>query len=285
VFDIELLEIIAGEPPLAAPEDVAAAPAHATKTRSGLAYTFLSRNEQAKTERAKTERAKTERATNEEHRDSRPNAWDRVTIRVAGWTTEGSALAGFGPRERASTFDLAKVMPGWRETLQLIAIGDRVRVWIPEALAYQGAVGKPKGTVVFDIELVSIERMPEPPRAPASAAAPPRNATKTKSGLAYRVLHKGTGSGKPSPNDRVEVHYSAWTRDGDLLDSSRVRGKPSTIPVSRVIPGWAEGLQLMSEGDKALFWIPEKLAYAGKAGSPRGPLLYEVELLSIASER
>jgi len=110
----------------------------------------------------------------------------------------------------------------------------------------------------------------------------PRDAGKTRSGLAYRMLGKGKGTRKPTANDRVQVHYSAWTADGELFDSSVVRGKPATVPVSRLIPGWAEGLQRMVEGDKVLFWIPEKLAYAGKAGGPQGMLVYEVELLRIA---
>jgi FKBP-type peptidyl-prolyl cis-trans isomerase len=77
------------------------------------------------------------------------------------------------------------------------------------------------------------------------------------------------------------VHYSAWTSDGKLFDSSVARGAPRTVPVNRVIAGWAEGLELMVEGDKALLWIPEELAYGGKEGSPRGLLVYEVELLKI----
>jgi peptidylprolyl isomerase len=96
------------------------------------------------------------------------------------------------------------------------------------------------------------------------------------------MLRKGAGKTKPGANDRVEVHYSAWTSDGALFDSSVVRGTPATVPVGRVIPGWSEGLQHMVEGDKALFWIPEKLAYGGRVGSPQGMLVYEVELLKIA---
>jgi peptidylprolyl isomerase len=96
------------------------------------------------------------------------------------------------------------------------------------------------------------------------------------------MLKKGHGKTKPKPSDRVQVHYSAWTSDGTLFDSSVARGKPASLPLSRVIPGWSEGLQLMVEGDKALFWIPEQLAYRGRAGSPRGALVYEVELLQIA---
>jgi len=259
VFDIELLEIIEGTPPLPAPADVAAAPADATKTSSGLAYKLLAKG----------------------GRDDKPNAWDRVTIHHTGWTSDGAMFESSRTREKPSVFDLGKVMPGWREALQLLSVGDRARLWVPEALAYRGRVGEPRGTVVFDIELLSIERQPEPPRAPADVGAAPRDARRTRSGLAYRMLAHGKGEAKPTANDRVQVHYSAWTADGELFDSSVVRGKPATLPVSRLIPGWAEGLQLMVEGDKALFWIPEKLAYAGKAGSPKGTLVYEVELLAI----
>jgi FKBP-type peptidyl-prolyl cis-trans isomerase len=258
IYDIELLEIIDGVPPQPAPPDVAAAPSDATKAASGLAYKLLGKSGGEK-----------------------PNPWDRVTIHFTGWTADGVMFDSSRSRERPEIFDLPKVIPGWREALPLLSIGDSMRVWVPQVLAYQGRLGEPKGTVVFDLELVSIERLPEPPRAPADVAAAPRNAKRTKSGLAYRIVHKGEGATKPSAIDEVEVQYSAWTTDGALFDSSVVRGKPATVPVSRVIPGWAEGLQLMAEGDKALFWIPEKLAYGGADGSPKGMLVYEVELLSV----
>ena len=259
VFDIELLEIISGTPPPPAPEDVARAPSDAVRTESGLAYKLLARS-------ASTER---------------PHPWDRVTIRVSGWTAEGKVLDHLPPHDRPADFDVVKVIPGWREALQLLAIGERARVWLPQALAYGGRAGLPAGALVFDIELVAIERKPEPPRAPASVARAPAGAQKTASGIRYRFLHRSGRVAKPALTERVELHYSAWTRDGALFDSSVVRGKPATLPLSRIIPGWAEGLQRMSEGDKALLWIPEQLAYGGKTGAPRGPLLYEVELLRI----
>jgi peptidylprolyl isomerase len=187
--------------------------------------------------------------------EERPNAWDRVTIHYTGWTTNGAMFETSRAREQPST--------------------------IPEALAYAGRAGKPAGTVVFDIELIAIERMPEPPRAPAEVAAPPRDATKTASGLAYRMLNTRAGRASPKAGDRVEVHYSAWTTDGALFDSSVVRGEPATLPLDRLIAGWAEGLMLMTEGSKALLWIPERLAYQGKPGAPRGMLVYEVELVRI----
>jgi FKBP-type peptidyl-prolyl cis-trans isomerase len=258
VFDLELLEIIEGEAPPRAPEDVAAVPVDAETTKSGLAYKFLQKL----------------------GGEQRPNAWDRVAIRYTGWSSDGAVVERSRDHE-PSIFDLREVMPGWREALPLLAVGDRARLWIPEALASGGRVGEPKGTLVYDVELVSIERRPEPPRAPRQVATAPANASKTRSGLAYQLLRKGDGKVRPRANDRVVVHYSAWTADGKLFDSSVVRGKPARLPVDRLIPGWAEGLQLMTAGDSALFWIPEQLAYQGRAGSPPGALVYEVQLLEI----
>lgn len=261
VFDLELLEITEGKPPPPAPDDVSAVPPDAIKTGSGLAYKLLAKGSG----------------------EDEPNAWDRVLLDYTGWTADG-AMFETSRRERPTAFDLGTAIPGFREALPLLAVGDRARLWIPEALAYQGRAGQPKGMVVFDVELVSIERKPEPPRPPADVAAAPRDAKRTRSGLAYRVLRKANGKTKPSAHDHVEVSYSAWTTDGVLFDSSVVRGKPVTVPIDRLIPGWAEGLQLMAEGGKALLWIPERLAYGGKPGSPKGTLVYEVELLRVIRE-
>jgi FKBP-type peptidyl-prolyl cis-trans isomerase len=259
VFEVELLEIIRGQPPLPAPADVAAAPDDATRTSTGLAYKLIARGDGS----------------------DRPHAWDRVTLHYTGWTSDGAMLESSSKDGRPSIFDVGEVMPGWHEALQLMAVGDHARVWLPPSLARQGHAREPQGDVVYDLELVSIERLPEPPRPPTPIAAPPYDAKKTKNGLAYRMQKRGAGSAKPTPNDRVVVAYSAWTTDGKLFDSSLLRGKSASLPVSGLIPGWAEGLQLMAKGDKATFWIPEKLAYAGRAGSPRGMLVYEVELLDI----
>ncbi len=81
----------------------------------------------------------------------------------------------------------------------------------------------------------------------------------------------------------MTVHYSGWTTDGAGFDSSVKRGTPATFPLSRVIAGWTEGLQLMVEGEKRRFWIPESLAYKGRPGSPAGMLVFDVELISISN--
>jgi peptidylprolyl isomerase len=79
----------------------------------------------------------------------------------------------------------------------------------------------------------------------------------------------------------VKLHYSGWTSDGELFDSSVVRGRPQTVALSSVIAGWREGLQRMHAGDRALLWVPEKLAYGGAEGAPRGMLVYDLQLLEV----
>jgi FKBP-type peptidyl-prolyl cis-trans isomerase len=77
------------------------------------------------------------------------------------------------------------------------------------------------------------------------------------------------------------VHYSGWTTDGKMFDSSAASGEPASFALNEVIAGWTEGLQMMVEGEKRRFWIPESLAYKGRSGSPQGMLVFDVELIKI----
>ena len=118
--------------------------------------------------------------------------------------------------------------------------------------------------------------------APQDVSAAPAEAVTEESGLSSRVLAEGSGSENPAAEDTVTVHYSGWTPDGKLFDSSVKRGQPASFPLSGVIKGWTEGLQLMVEGEKRRFWIPEDLAYGkGGGGRPGGMLVFDVELLEI----
>ena len=122
------------------------------------------------------------------------------------------------------------------------------------------------------------ELTPIPP--PADVAAPPSDATRTSSGLFYKVLVEGTGA-SPAAVDQVKVDYTGWTIDGEMFDSSVARGAPATFGLDQVIAGWTEGLQLMKEGGSHRLWIPESLAYRGMAGRPAGMLVFDVELLEV----
>ena len=116
--------------------------------------------------------------------------------------------------------------------------------------------------------------------APSDVAAAPADAETTASGLASKVLEAGSGSTHPTATSNVTVHYTGWTTDGRMFDSSVTRGQPATFPLNGVIRGWTEGVQFMVVGEKRRFWIPEELAYGGRR-DPRGMLVFDVELIAI----
>lgn len=118
--------------------------------------------------------------------------------------------------------------------------------------------------------------------APADVAKPPADAATTASGLASKVLTPAKGTSKPGPTDLVTVHYTGWTTDGKMFDSSLSQPKPVTFPLNRLIKGWGEGLQLMVAGEKRRFWIPQHLAYNGQPARPAGMLVFDVELVEFA---
>jgi peptidylprolyl isomerase len=115
---------------------------------------------------------------------------------------------------------------------------------------------------------------------PPDVAAPPEDAVKLPSGLSYKVLRAGEGS-EAGSGAKVLVHYAGWTTDGALFDSSVVRGEPLAISLTQVIEGWRQGVGAMRTGEVRRLWIPEALAYKGKAGAPAGMLVFDVELMRI----
>jgi FKBP-type peptidyl-prolyl cis-trans isomerase len=129
--------------------------------------------------------------------------------------------------------------------------------------------------LVFDVEMVEIDPSPPP-----DVAAPPADSQNHASGISYKVIRPGTGTTHPTSKSSVTVHYTGWTTDGKMFDSSRNSGQPLTFPLDGVIEGWTVGVQLMVVGEKTRFWIPERLAYKGER-PPRGMLVFDIELLSI----
>jgi len=111
-----------------------------------------------------------------------------------------------------------------------------------------------------------------------------KEVTTLPSGLQYEVLSSGAGA-TPGLNDKVTTHYTGTLIDGTVFDSSVERGQPASFPVSGVIKGWTEALQLMKEGDKWKLYIPYDLAYGERgAGANIGPystLVFEIELISV----
>ena len=94
------------------------------------------------------------------------------------------------------------------------------------------------------------------------------------------MIKEGVGGRHPKSTSSVTVHYTGWTTDGKMFDSSVTKGEPITFRLDGVIAGWTEGVQLMVEGETMRFWIPEKLAYKGES-APYGTLVFDVELIKI----
>ena len=241
----------------AAPPDLTAPPADAIKSATGLISKVVQPGKGTE----------------------KPAATDIVTVNYTGWSSDGKMFDSSVTRGNPSTFTLSRVMAGWRECVQLMVISEKRRCWVPQDLAYKGQAGRPAGTVVFDIELV--DARPSPTIPPPDVAGPPDDAKRTTSGLAYKILRPGTGVRRPDGLREVTVHYTGWTTDGKMFDSSVPRGGPTTMRLDEVIRGWTEGVQLMVEGERTRFWIPQDLAYKGQSGSPRGMLVFDIELVRI----
>jgi len=243
-----------GEP---APADVAVPPADAVVGTSGLSSKVLSPGSG----------------------EQRPTADNFVSVHYTGWTADGVLVDSSRNRTTPPLFPLSRSLAGWQECVQLMTVGENRRCWLPQVLAYNGRDGHPTGMIVFDIELLDIRTSPKVP--PPDVAAAPDDAVRTASGVAYRVLKPGTGTRRPTQLDRVIVHYTGWTTNGRMFDSSVLAGAAQTLALSEVIAGWTEGMQLMVEGERTRFWIPEELAYDGQVGSPAGMLVFDVDLLGI----
>lgn len=248
---------------LPAPDDLLAPPADAKKTASGLVTRVLTKG------------------TGKDH----PKANERVKVNYAGWTKDKHMFDASAVHGGPATFMAGKLIKGWTEGLQLMVAGEKRRMWIPAALAYGDKPtqpGAPYGDLVFDVELLEVLPELKPPPVPADVKAAPADATKTASGLAYKILKKGTGTTTPSSTSYVQVNYTGWTPDGKQFDTSTTEGEPAAFPLDHVIKGWTEGLQLLHKGDVARLWIPSDLAYGDhpkRPGAPAGPLVFEVELV------
>lgn len=205
-----------------------------------------------------------------------PKSTDVVRAKFTGWTPSGQS---FGPAD-ASLLTLSQQPPGWAEALTQMVAGEKRRLWMSPALAYGNAPGSPTEPLVLDLELLDI---PVPPKAPPDVKAPPKDATKLASGLAYKILKHGTGTEHPTATSRVTMHYTGWTKAGKMFDSSVMRGSPLTIGLNQVIPGWTQGVPMMVAGDKMRLWIPAELAYGKtprRPGDPAGDLVFDLELIA-----
>jgi peptidylprolyl isomerase len=221
------------------------------------------------------------------HGDTRVPAAARVRVMYAAWAEHGGA-EDTAPQPAEWTLDA--LVPGLREGVALMIAGETRRLWMPPSLAYGIRRDRPAGMLVVDVTVVEI--LPSDPIAPPAFAPAPADATKTASGVAYRIVHRGSSTERPRPTSTVTIHYRGWTPNGELFDDSRARQQPLVVAVDTLMPGLAEALTLIGSGDRAQVWVPAALAYgplqraapsglAHPPGPPETALVFDVELLGI----
>jgi FKBP-type peptidyl-prolyl cis-trans isomerase len=260
VYEVEVVDIV--EAP-AIPADVASAPPDARTTRSGVKYVVV---------RSGTGSDK-----------ARP--FDQVTFHVTAWGADGRMFDTTEMKKKPpATVPPFRQPAPMEEILTNMVAGERVRFWVDASkMATQAAPqpNLPQGLLCYEVEVLQIDKQVPPPPTPPDVARPPAGAKKTARGVFYKVIKAGKGGPKPTAEDSVRVHYTGWTTDGRMFDSSVTKGEPATLGLRGVIAGWTDAIPLMSVGDKYRLWIPEELAYQGRPGSPQGMLVFEVELLEI----
>jgi hypothetical protein len=200
---------------------------------------------------------------------------DFFEYRVTAWNKNeaGKYIAKDGGLLRGSFNVLAKTSPVVARAVMMTPVGETRRWWFTNPQA-------PAASQILDLTVLGNV---DPAPAPSDVATVPTTANKTASGLAYRVIKKGSGaSARPTLQSMITIDYSGWTPDGKLFDSSVTRGEKATFPLSGLIKGWQEGVQLMGAGDTYRFWIPGHLAYDGNPnpGTPKGMLVFDVTLYS-----
>jgi len=263
VYQLELVDIV---PAPEVPEDVGKPPATATTLASG------------------TKRVVVKPGTGKD----KARQFDNVTYNYTVWNSDGKMLDTTTTRDRATTVAPYKESPALGEMLTSMTAGERSRFWVDaERTASNGrSVPGAQGVLCYEVEVQSIAKAAhEPPPTPPDVAKPPADAKKSPKGVLYRVLKAGTPKEvrHPTETDTVKVHYTGWTTDGRMFDSSMLRGEPATFNLKGVVAGWTDAIPLMTIGDRWRLWIPEPLAYKGQAGKPKGMLVFDVELLEIVT--
>lgn len=255
VFELELTAFEAAPP---VPDNVAGAPADAKEARAGVKYKVL--------EPGKGK--------------DKARYWDQIQVHYTAWTSDGRMFESTRLRKQPRNMVPFQESKGWSSAVEHMVAGQKTRVWMPAALMKKRP-GMPEGDAVYDVEVIEIKKQADPPPVPKNVAAPPADAKKTEKGVFYKVLKKGKGKEKPTPDSQVQVQYTGWSTDGFLFDSSFIRGQPAEFSLNGVIAGWTDGLQVMVVGETTRFWIPVELAYKNQPGRPAGMLVFDIELLDI----
>ena len=238
-----------------APENVANPPQEALKTPSGIAYLHLKEDKTGETIAS--------------------NDW--VMIHYTGWTTDGKMFDSSKISGKPVVFPLEQLIPGMSEALTLGRVGESIRVWIPEELAYKGAQGMPQGMLVFDFEIIQRVTPEMPPEKPTETAI------KLHDGLYYQILSIGSGRAV-MPNDVVTLDFMGWTvADKKLFHSSLEAGEPLVAQVSQLFHGFQDVLVHTHQDDILVIWMDQKYGIDPNGRELKGDLVFSMQVVDVAS--
>ncbi len=210
-----------------------------------------------------------------------------VEVHYVGWLTDGTVFDSSRERNKTATFKLTEVVAGWGEGIPGMKPGGVRKLVIAPEKGYRnqekGKI-KPNSTLIFEVELVSIVPPKNPTMSDGSNGGTDDPGLKDMGeGLKYRDLKEGTGE-PVAEGATITAHYTGWTVDGNVFDSSKTRGEPMTASLAGgLIKGWNKGIPGMKPGGIRKLVIPAALGY-GAAGSgekiPGGAtLVFEIELI------
>lgn len=211
-----------------------------------------------------------------------PSTNDSVSVHYEGrLAADGTTFDSSYQRGAPATFGVTQVIPGWTEALLLMRPGDEWIVYLPADIAYgeRGTPGGPIGPnadLIFRMNLIEIIKDDTPGAEFFDANLPwnanGENVKALENGLQYIVLKSGDTRGtKPTIEDEAVQNFEIRKTDGTRIDSSFANGRPETIGVANLIPGWSIALQQMHPGDDWLIYLPADMAF-GERGTPGGPI-------------
>jgi len=202
-----------------------------------------------------------------------PTDW--VRLHYTGQTMDGNVFDS--SRESAPVvFPLEQLIPGMQEAIALGRIGESLRVWIPEELAYKDIPGAPQGTLVFAFDILDIVTPVCPPLHPT------QDAIHAGDGLMYRYTQRGNGEETITSESLVALNFTGWLqKHGTRFHSSLEVGEPLVGEVSKFFPGFSRALIGARAGDSLTIWVPEALGIAPGDPDLEGTLIFEVDVLGV----
>lgn len=242
-------------PPAPSPTELAAPPAAAAKLPSGVSSLQLRPGSGKET----------------------PRPQDVVHFRSIGRRPDGTVVQNTFASPSPQKLLVTRLIPAWREAILAMVPGEQRRFWFPAALAPKNPESGAQEPIVFDVELVGIGRMPDPPQ---FVRTPDPKARRTPGGTSILTVKPGDPKLRAKRTDAALVDFTLWNELGQPLLSSVSDTRPTLFPLSRVMSSFADCLEGATQGEVRLCWIPAE-RNEGFPGATRGALVFQIELLKV----